>query len=122
LDFAVADASTNNIGIFLASGSKPFGGQITFFVGNDSHHPMSLAVGDINNDSQTDIVVANSMTNNIVVLMAYGNGWFSTSITYPMGRYSQPVSIAVGDFNRDDRLDLVVANFGTNNVCKHGIH
>jgi hypothetical protein len=116
LDFVVADASTNNIGIFLASGSKHFGGQITFFVGNDSHHPMSLAVSDLNNDSQTDIVVANSMNNNIVVLMAYGNGWFSTSITYPMGKYSQPVSIAVGDFNRDDRLDLVVANFGANMV------
>ena len=167
LDFAIANVANNNIGVFLASGSKPFGGQTSFFVGNGSHsssvalghfnndnyldiatansdinsigillgcgnrrfsnvrtystgddsHPMSLAIGDFNNDSLTDIVVANSNTNNIVVFMGCSNGSFSTFKAYSMGDSSQPVSVALGDYNRDHQLDIAVANYGTNNVC-----
>jgi hypothetical protein len=167
LDFAVADFDNNNIGIFLASGSEPFGGQTTYFIGegfrpssvavghfNDDNqldiaitnsgtdnigilfgygnrtfsnittystgtgsHPMSLAVGDFNNDSRTDIVVANSETNAIVVFIGHDNGSFSSSIPYYMGLAAQSVSIAVGDFNKDHRLDIAVVNYGTNNVC-----
>jgi hypothetical protein len=34
-----------------------------------------------------------------------------------MGEGSQPVSITVGDFNKDNRSDIAVANFGMNSVC-----
>jgi len=167
LDFAFADFGNNNIGIFLASGSEPFGGQTTYFVGEGSYpssiafghfnddnqldiafanygtdnlgilfgdgnrlfsnnitystgagsDPMSSAIGDFNNDSRTDIVVANSGSNDIVVFIGYSNGSFSSSISYSMSEGSQPESVAVGDFNRDNRLDIAVANFGTNNIC-----
>ncbi|UJR17077.1 hypothetical protein I4U23_003974 [Adineta vaga] len=33
-----------------------------------------------------------------------------------MGDNSKPVSIAIGDFNRDSKKDLALANYGTNNV------
>ena len=167
LDFVYADYAGNNIGIFLAAGSQPFGGQTTYFVANGSRpasiavghfnndkqldiavansgtddltilfgygnrifsniatystgpdsRPMSIAIGDFNDDSRTDIVVANSETNNIAVFIAYGNGSFSNLVPYSMGQGSQPTSIAIGDFNRDNRLDIAVANFGTNNIC-----
>jgi hypothetical protein len=78
---------------------------------------MSSAVGDFNNDSRTDIVVANSGSNDIVVFIGSSNGSFSSSIRYSMSEGSQPESVAVGDFNRDSRLDIAVANFGTNNIC-----
>ena len=85
-----------------------FSNVTTYPTGNDSH-PLSLAVGDFNNDSLTDIVVANSVTNNVVVLIGYGNGNFSTLMTYSMGNNSQPVSVAISDFNRDYRPDVVVS-------------
>jgi hypothetical protein len=116
VDIAVANSGTNNIGILLGYGNRTFTNVTTYSTGNDSS-PMSLAIGDFNDDSLTDIVVANSNTNNAVVLIGYGNGSFSTFMPYPMGDSSQPASIAVGDFNRDHRLDIAVANYGTNNVC-----
>jgi hypothetical protein len=78
---------------------------------------LSLAAGNCNDDSLTDIVVANSKTNNIAVFVGLDNGTFSILMTYSTGNASQPVSVAVGDFNRDYQLDIVVANFGTNDIC-----
>jgi hypothetical protein len=167
LDFVTADNGNNNIGVFLAADTNPFGGQTTFDVGNGSHpssvavgyfnndtlldiaitnsgtntlgillgygnrrfsnmttfstgrnsQPSSLAIGDFNNDLLTDIVVANIGSNDIIVFIGYGNGSFSTFRTYLMGIEAQPISIDVGDFNRDYQLDIAVANYGANSVC-----
>ena len=116
LDIAIANSATNTIGILLGYGNRMFSSVTTYSTGDDSN-PLSLAVGDFNNDSRTDIVVANSNANNVVVLIGHGDGNFSTSMTYSMGVGSQPVSVALGDFNRDHQLDIAVANYGTNNVC-----
>ncbi|CAF5142922.1 unnamed protein product, partial [Rotaria sp. Silwood1] len=39
----------------------------------------------------------------------FGNGSFETETRYSVGSY--PEAIAVGDFNNDTRLDIVVANW-----------
>ena len=116
LDIAFTNYGTNNIGILLGDGNRMFSNVTTYSTGNDSQ-PLSLAVCDFNNDSLSDIVVANSATNNIVMLIGHGNGSFSTLMTYSMDDSSQSVSVAVGDFNRDHQLDVVVANSGKNDVC-----
>ncbi|CAF1676821.1 unnamed protein product, partial [Adineta ricciae] len=115
LDIAIANSGTNSIGVMLGYGNRMFSNVKTYPI--DNFYPLSLAIGDFNNDSVTDIVVVNSESDNIVILIGYGDGSFFTLITYSMGTSSYPVSVAVGDFNRDEQLDLVVANFGTNNVC-----
>jgi hypothetical protein len=115
-DIAIANSGTNNIGILLGYENRLFSKMKTYSTGNDSN-PMSLAIGDFNNDSLTDIVVASSQANNIAVFIGHGNGNFSTLITYLTDKESQPVSIDVGDFNRDYKPDIVLANFGLNNVC-----
>ncbi|CAF1082681.1 unnamed protein product [Adineta steineri] len=82
-----------------------------------NYRPQSVAVGDFNNDTWMDIVVANRATNNIAVFLGYGNaGLSSKSITYSTGTNSTPYMVAVGDFNNDGRSDIVVANYGVNNV------
>jgi hypothetical protein len=116
LDIAVANSGTDNIGVLFGLGNRLFSNMTTYSTGGGSH-PMSLVVGDFNNDSLTDIAVANSEINNIIVFVGYGNGSFFSFITYSMGEGSQPVSITVGDFNKDNRSDIAVANFGMNSVC-----
>src|SRR5207302_1676689 len=81
-----------------------------------SSHPQSLAIGDFNNDSQMDIVVANPVADNVGVFLGYGNSTFASQITYSTGLSSLPHMVAIGDFNNDNRLDIVVANFGINNI------
>ncbi|CAF1004991.1 unnamed protein product [Rotaria sordida] len=116
LDLAVANYGTSNIGILLGYENGTFSNVTTYSTGDDSY-PLSLIVGDFNNDSLTDIIVANSMADNIIILIGLGNGEFFTLTTYSMGHNSQPMSIAVGDFNKDYKKDIAVANFGTNNIC-----
>ena len=116
LDIAVANYGTNNIGILLGYDNGTFATQITFSTGYDSL-PMSLVVIDFNNDNHLDIAVANYGTNNVGILLGYGNGTFATQMTFTTGINSQPISIAAGDFNNDTYMDIVVVNFGTDNVA-----
>ena len=74
------------------------------------------AVGDFNSDNRLDIVVANVNGGNVGVFIGYGDGTFSDMIPYLTGSHSGPVSVAVSDFNNDGRLDIAVANSGTDNI------
>ncbi len=75
-----------------------------------------MAVGDFNNDSRLDIVVANSGASNVSIFLSNGSGTFSSQMTYSTGLDSQPYSVAVLDFDNDTRLDIAVANYGSNSV------
>jgi hypothetical protein len=48
------------------------------------------------------------------VLLGNGDGTFQTAVNYGAG--NQPLSVAIGDFNGDDDLDLAVANGNSYNV------
>jgi hypothetical protein len=115
LDIAVANSGTNNIGVLLGLGDGTFDQQKVYSTGNYSG-PSSIAVGDFNNDSQLDIAVANSNTNNIGIFLGLGNGTFAVMTTFSTGISSNPSSVTVGDLNKDNQLDLVVANSGISSV------
>jgi hypothetical protein len=87
---------------------------MTFTTG-DSSRPVSVALGQFNNDTHLDIAVANYDTHNIGIFLGYGNGTFTSQTTTSVGA-SRPVSMAVGDFNNDHWLDIVVSNNGTNTI------
>ena len=48
------------------------------------------------------------------VLRGYGQGTFGAHTNFGTGR--APVSVAIGDINEDGKLDLAVANYGSNTV------
>ncbi|CAF1144312.1 unnamed protein product [Rotaria sordida] len=115
IDIVVANAAANNIGILLGHGNLTFDTIITYSTGNNSK-PQSLAVGDFDNDGQIDIAVANFLTSNISIFLGYQNGNFTIQVSYSTGYQSWPHSITVGDFNRDNRLDIATCNFNMNDV------
>jgi hypothetical protein len=82
--------------------------------------PMAVAAGDFNGDGVPELAVANAGNpqigddGNISILLGNGDGTFQSANNFVAGK--NPVSIAVGDFNGDNRLDMVVANSGSGNV------
>jgi hypothetical protein len=115
LDIVVANTGTNDVSILLGRSYVIFANQMVLTTGNGSR-PQSFVIGDFNNDDRMDISVANSGNHNIGIFLGYGNMSFTNQTTYSTGSDSSPQSVAVGDFNSDTRLDIVVANFGSGNV------
>lgn len=72
-------------------------------------NPKGCAIANIDNAPGNEIVVANSSGNNLSVLKLV-TGSFQTIGTQATG--VEPVSIAAADFDRDNDIDLVIANGG----------
>ncbi|CAF1365461.1 unnamed protein product [Adineta steineri] len=85
--------------------------QTTYAV---STNPYSVAVVDVDSDYKPDIVVANSGSANVGVLLNAGNGTFNNQTTYTVG--NNPHSVVVVDVNSDYKPDIIVANYGSNTV------
>ncbi|CAF3821681.1 unnamed protein product [Adineta steineri] len=115
LDFTIANSGTNTIGIFLGDGNGEFSEQMTYSTGNNST-PISIAVGNINNDTYLDIIVANEQTNTIMIFQGYGNGTITLLSIYSTGADSAPSSLSIKDLNNDNYLDIAVTNFNSNEI------
>src|SRR6266851_3430493 len=80
--------------------------------------PRAAAVGDFNGDRILDLVVANQNSASVSILLGVGDGTFQPAVNFSVGGspYSQPQSVAVGDFNGDGFLDLAVVNANDDNI------
>jgi hypothetical protein len=73
------------------------------------HRPSEVAVGDLNNDGKADLIFADWLSNQIVILLGNGDGSFQKPITILA---PSPTDLALGDLNGDGNLDLVVTESG----------
>ena len=78
--------------------------------------PYAVVVGDFNRDGKLDLAVASAGDGTVSVLLGKGDGTFRSPMQYTVGPRGLLSQIAAGDFNGDGRLDVVVSNFGSNDV------
>jgi hypothetical protein len=84
---------------------------VDYVVGDN---PQALVSGDFNGDSQLDLVVANTGSDNVTLLLGNADGSFTSGGSFAVG--DSPMSVAAGDFNSDGKLDLVTANSGSHDL------
>jgi hypothetical protein len=95
------------------SASGPLGFAPAVNYGIHAGQP-SVAVTDLNGDGNPDLVVANSGSADVSVLLGKGDGSFNPAVNYPA--HTAPRSVAVGEVNGDGKLDLVVVNSSSDDV------
>jgi hypothetical protein len=79
-------------------------------------NPVAAIAGDFNGDGKPDVAVLNKGSNNVTVLLGNGSGSFNAATGSPFSVGTYPTSMALGDFNRDGKPDLVVSNQDSNNI------
>ncbi len=115
-DLIVANSGGNNVLVYPGLGNgqfgPPVGGTKGFPVGTD---PTGLTVANLN--GQPDLLVADTGSNDVSVLLGQGSGSSWTMFPGPRVQTDAgPVAMAVGNLLGDTQPDLAVANSGANNV------
>jgi len=117
IDIAIVFFTTDDISIFLGDGYGQFRNETTIY-SNQSSSPCrkSIATGDINQDTQLDLIVSQTNDNVIKVFIGQGNGLFTLETTQSTGINSEPPAFVIDDFTRDNQLDLAVINSRANRL------
>src|SRR5438876_2588838 len=80
--------------------------------------PTAVLTADFNGDGRLDLAVTTSSLTNlsstVSILLGNGDGTFQPAQNFATG--TNPLSLAVGDFNKDGKLDLATANIDSNDV------
>jgi hypothetical protein len=108
----------SSVSVLLGNGDGSFQPAITT---NLLPGATSLAVGDFNRDGKPDLAITSGLTNSVEILRGNGDGTFQANpLIIPVGtqqNFTESIqSVAVGDFLHNGKLDLAVANPGSNTV------
>ena len=116
-DLAMSRSNYGDVSLQLGNGDGTFQTGVIYSEGAVGAHPYAAVVGDFDGDSFPDLALANYDDNSVAVLRdrTVGNGGFDAALTFT-GGLNNPGSIAIGDFNRDGKPDLVVTNLSANNL------
>lgn len=106
------------VSVLTGRGDGTFNAKVDYVTGNN---PVSIAIGDLNGDDNPDIVAVNNTANSVSVLLNKGDGTFAAHKDYTVASSSDqatsPRSVAIGDFNGDDKADIAVANSFPANIA-----
>ena len=119
-ELAVANYVSSTVSVYhnmSSSGSivkGSFAAQVDFATGKG---PRSVAMGDLDGDGKTDLVVTNQYSDMVSVIRntatsgSIVKGSFADKVDFTTG--TQPASVALGDLDGDGKPELAVANYGS---------
>jgi len=110
MDILTANRLRNAVGILLGNGDGYFVAATNFPANSD---PESTATGDFDGDGTIDILVANQIGEwgFQTLLRGHGDGTFDPPTNLIRGITMLAKFIAAGDFNQDEKLDFVCADW-----------
>jgi hypothetical protein len=114
LDFAVLSLvgyGPVQLSIYLNDGHGNFTPGSSYTIGTTGvRMARTLATTDLNGDGNLDLVVPERLSVAVAVLYGKGDGTFPTTAEFPVAPQTGPTGVAVGDFNKDSKPDIVVAS------------
>jgi Ca2+-binding RTX toxin-like protein len=112
-DLVVANFGSTSVSILLNKGNGEFQSASSLTVG-DKVQPYSVSLGDLDGDGNLDIITSNFYADSVTVLLGKGTGEFHSPKSYSVGNAGvAPTATATGDFNNDNKLDVVVSNLSS---------
>ncbi|MFI5366913.1 MAG: FG-GAP repeat domain-containing protein [Candidatus Binatia bacterium] len=78
--------------------------------------PQAIALVDVNGDGKADILAVDMDHDQLNIYLNHDNGNFNTTPDSTLFTGTTPVAVVTGDFDRDGKLDLAVANEDDNSV------
>lgn len=114
----IATSDTPNY-YFISKGfsNGTFATGVTYTLGVPYNSAITnLITGDFNGDNKVDLLATCPGEGRVRLLFGYGNGTFSTSVSYTVGTY--PSGLVKADFNGDGKLDFATSNCNyTDTIC-----
>jgi FG-GAP-like repeat/Bacterial Ig-like domain (group 3) len=105
----LVSAGATTLTVSLGNGDGTFKPDVNYSLGGTGANAVVLR--DINGDGKLDAITANYASWSVSVFLGNGNGTFRPAREFTVGYPNQPVTLAVGDFNRDGKLDIAVAGY-----------
>ncbi|HTF88664.1 MAG TPA: VCBS repeat-containing protein [Planctomycetota bacterium] len=114
----LACASHDSYAVTLALGDGKGGlclAENSPIVMKDGKHPHThgLGLADLNGDQKLDLVSVNNADNDLSIAFGDGHGSFTPAPGSPFAVGPSPYPLAIGDLDRDGRLDIVATASAT---------
>ncbi len=104
-----SDADTQGaIVSLLGRGDGTLGTSMATTSQDASFRPHWLRLGELDGDGQTDVAIG-CIDGQVRAARGRGDGRFETPITLPIPADSHPVTLTLGDFDEDGRLDIATS-------------
>lgn len=75
-----------------------------------------VAIADFNGDGKPDLAFANHEAHSLTILLGDGRGGFAPGTSVPVQSVPHPHGIAAADLDRDGHVDLMIDNWGHNQL------
>ena len=121
-DIVTTNLEGDNVTVLLGDGKGGFN-QAAGSPFPSGKTPFAVAIGDLNGDGRPDLAIANwaghpekGEGEGATIMLGDGKGAFKAIAGSPFPTGDSPSRIAIGDVDGDGVPDVVVSNYGSNNV------